>query len=227
MFLLFSVCVAATCAWQAQAGFLIKAIETDLVSGDCSSNGTGVHLDLWTEGVSYSNSATEDGYLAIEYNGTTAYCCWVPELDLTNEFPCTTPPSPPPSCPDGFEQFEGNCFMFSSRRSSWGEARKFCTGKGGYLARPDTVANFFIIGSIKNTKLDHWFDLNKKNIDKWQYSDRSKPKQKYWAAGKPHTSMLGLLGKEECVAYDHKKEFMWSNYKCTDKKRFICEAKLS
>jgi len=226
MTLLLAALLAFCCTSSVWGGLLVTTIETDLVKGDCSVNGTGIHLNHWAEGVSYSNSKTEDGYLAIEYNGHTAYCCRVPKVDYESQYPCTTPPPPPPKCPTGYEEFEGKCYLFAIKSSGWADARKACELLDSHLARPDASANAFIVRKIKNSGHDFWFDLNDRNSTDMVYTNSLAPEFVDWAEGEPNNHFSIMFGSEDCAAYDSEKGFKWNDENCDSELRFICERNL-
>merc|ERR1711970_1489947 len=107
---------------------------------------------------------------AVEYNGYTAICCIVPEEKQGSEYPCSTPP---PVCPAGFEEYDGQCYFFSVDEQEWTDAKATCEGMGATLARPTEAGNAFIVGNIKTSSDDWWIDLNDRDCDNMQYSDSS------------------------------------------------------
>jgi len=208
-------------------GYLSTMVETDLVAGDCTTDGSGMALNHWIEGVAYSTtkSAETGGYLAVEYHGDSAMCCVLPELDLQNGHPCTTPPPPPPQCPQYWEQNNGKCFFFHHKKVDWAAAKASCESLDSTLARPDALTNEFIAQTIANTAADFWFDLNKNNSTEFSWTNSLVPTFTDWAAGEPNNyDFFG--GEENCAQYGWLKDFKWNDEGCHNTARYICQRDL-
>jgi hypothetical protein len=67
----------------------------------------------------------------------------------------TTTVTPGNSCPSGWQEFRGHCYLLVAKDASWADAEKDCNYKGGHLASIHSAAESSFITSLY-TRSYHW-----------------------------------------------------------------------
>ncbi|XP_078090801.1 CD209 antigen-like protein C isoform X2 [Mustelus asterias] len=122
-------------------------------------------------------------------------------------------------CPVQWTPFKQNLYYFSSRKSTWKEARKFCQLMDADLAVINSTEEQMYIRW--NSFHDHWIGLN--DIDeerKWQWVDGTDydSNLKFWRKGQPD---LEATEDEDCVV--NSGEGGWDDWPCSSIHFTICE----
>ena len=78
-----------------------------------------------------------------------------------------------PSCPEGWQQFDGKCFFWvTNQKRNWTEAENFCKSKGRHLASVTSKEiNKYILEEVKKRKLKVWIGAtDQKEEGVWEWS---------------------------------------------------------
>ncbi|XP_063736663.1 macrophage mannose receptor 1-like [Eleginops maclovinus] len=106
-------------------------------------------------------------------------------------------------------------FVLINSTRTWPEAQSYCREHHTDLASVRNQTENQQIAGLIPSGVSYWIGLYKES---WKWSDGSPFSFKYWAGGKP-----GLTGiKRVCVAAAFKESGRWFDYKCAEKKPFIC-----
>ncbi|XP_014859216.1 PREDICTED: collectin-12-like isoform X2 [Poecilia mexicana] len=179
--------------------------------------------------------------------------------------PSTCPPStcPPSTCPEpstnpptnttrsltceaGWEPHGGNCYYFSTSKSSWTDSRRSCTDLGSDLVKIDSrEEQAFLLGRVRDLMKDNedrfWIGLtDSKEEGKWLWVDGSALDQSlsFWNQTQPDNNSPAHSAEAEsdCVRMGKKGKKggsddlkSWFDTSCKYPQKSICEktAKLS
>uniref|UniRef100_H3BZF8 C-type lectin domain-containing protein n=1 Tax=Tetraodon nigroviridis TaxID=99883 RepID=H3BZF8_TETNG len=136
---------------------------------------------------------------------------------------------PCPKCPDGWQEFEGQCYYFSDNKLKWEEARERCQQQGADLVQvsskeeqqflTDRVKpmmsdndDLFWIGLTDSVTEDTWLWVNGSSLDE---------RLKFWAIDEPNNYLDG----EDCVRMGNTGGNInsWSDRACGHSEKSICE----
>ncbi|XP_043995166.1 CD209 antigen-like protein E [Gambusia affinis] len=156
---------------------------------------------------------------------------------------------PPPSCPPppavkdltclkcepGWEPHGGNCYYFSTTKSSWNDSRSSCIDRGSDLVKIDsreeqTFLESRLRGLMKDDEDKFWIGLTDSVEEgKWFWVDGSALDESlsFWSHNDPDDWKGKNPAGEDCVrmgerggTHDLK---CWFDYSCNIKNRCICE----
>merc|ERR1712066_480870 len=128
-------------------------------------------------------------------------------------------------CEIGWNMFDGSCYKVFTDKMSWYDAKKKCKDQNADLASiTSTSENKFV------------FELAKKNSSTWATwigaNDIAKEGTFTWADGTAWAftnwnkeEPNDWKKAEDCVLMWVKKDGLWDDAKCNDKRRFICQMK--
>ena len=140
-----------------------------------------------------------------------------------------------PSCPKGWEEKEGRCFLWPDPVLSWANAEKFCNDEGGHLAsvtnleihnyiwsklNPKARDTFFWIGGTDQDKEGKWkwTDGSDWNFTKWATSPKKQPDNYNWLFGS---------GGQHCLQiYSFSATNGWDDQDCEKERKFVCSQRL-
>ncbi|XP_067400746.1 perlucin-like isoform X1 [Emydura macquarii macquarii] len=123
-----------------------------------------------------------------------------------------------PYCPQGWEEFQRNCYFFSSDKESWEQARISCNEHTAELA---VISNqweqTFLAGGINSTH--HWIGLSNEGTEgSWLWVDGSPVSYTSWSAGNPDVNKTLKI----CVRLTGRGG-AWSRAQCETRYNFVCE----
>ncbi|XP_032436977.1 hepatic lectin-like isoform X1 [Xiphophorus hellerii] len=161
--------------------------------------------------------------------------------------------SPPPTCPSadknktflkceaGWELYGGNCYYFSTNKSSWTDSRSSCQHHGSDLVKIDSrEEQLFLCRKLRrfihhmkiNETRNFWIGLtDSKEEGKWFWVDGS-PLNKslsFWSEDQPGNKHGGnkTAKDRDCVRMERKTKeeepIYWFDASCDDPLRSICE----
>jgi hypothetical protein len=125
---------------------------------DCSVMVVEIDNFWWEDS---SCLAPEDNYNAVavicQYDidvasTTTTSAASTTSTTVTTTTTTTTTVTPGNSCPSGWQEFEGHCYLAEDNRLTWAEAEKDCTNKGGHLASVHSAAENIFIRSLDSER---------------------------------------------------------------------------
>ena len=126
------------------------------------------------------------------------------------------------SCPDGWEPFEGKCYLWvTNRKSTWTNAETFCKEVGGHLASiTNAEVNKYMLDRVGQNKIKVWIGANdRKTEGTWEWTDCSPFTFKDWVH--PPTT---LQTKDNCVELYNTTEYErgWNDLECFIPLNFVC-----
>lgn len=99
------------------------------------------------------------------------------------------------TCPDGFEEFRGACYFFSSDPcTGWNDARQTCISKGADLVSIESPAEFsFLSSKIKNAGFYYTSGTDLASEGSFLWEATGQPIYQYgnfftWGSGQPDNS---------------------------------------
>ncbi|XP_050923126.1 C-type lectin domain family 4 member C isoform X2 [Lates calcarifer] len=169
----------------------------------------------------------------VKERSETKPCITVPPV-------CPTPPEVKINdscvrCETGWEQHGGQCYYFSTRRSSWNESRSFCQSEGGDLVKIDRREKQSLLEKTVRDKMDHVEDLfwigltDSKTEGEWLWVDDSplNTSLSFWMSWEPDNWRGEDPDGENCArmgvrggATDLK---CWNDISCKANEKYICE----
>uniref|UniRef100_A0A3B3VWA1 C-type lectin domain-containing protein n=1 Tax=Poecilia latipinna TaxID=48699 RepID=A0A3B3VWA1_9TELE len=158
---------------------------------------------------------TEDASCCLQTTQTSTeiYSSWFIEGFVFEDLTCL-------KCEAGWEQHGGNCYYFSTSKSSWTDSRRSCTDLGSDLVKIDSreEQDMFWIGLT---------DL--KEEGKWFWVDGS-PQDKsltFWKDGEPDNASKDGADSADCARMGRKIEAQglksWFDISCNFPHKSICE----
>ncbi|XP_074555145.1 C-type lectin domain family 10 member A-like [Halichoeres trimaculatus] len=127
-------------------------------------------------------------------------------------------------CPPGWEQFDFNCYHFSTLSLSWNESRDWCEKHQAHLVilHSDKAWDFVIRHSMPNF---HWVGLSDWRTGRWEWINRTPYTFEYrrWMPGQPDGWSGHRLGEgdEDCAHLHHNGRL--NDLHCSTKMSFICQ----
>ncbi|XP_041634971.1 ladderlectin-like [Cheilinus undulatus] len=125
------------------------------------------------------------------------------------------------SCPSGWSEYKGRCFLFISTKETWADAEKDCLNRGGHLAsvHRSSEHNFirtYILGIAHSSPLT-WLGGSEQE-GTWFWSDGTSFDFTYWAKGQPDDS-------GSCLVMNYRDDRKFDDERCSNKKPFVCAMK--
>ncbi|XP_043935616.1 asialoglycoprotein receptor 1-like [Protopterus annectens] len=129
-------------------------------------------------------------------------------------------------CPSDWQMFKHSCYYFSQEYHNWSEAQRQCEIKQSNLVMIKSREQQDFLKSI--LKYKYWMGLTDADHEKqWKWVD-GKPcdctgkNRLYWYSKEPDNwSSGGSSTDEDCAVI--RPDGGWSDIKCTDTERWICE----
>uniref|UniRef100_A0A3B3WBW2 C-type lectin domain-containing protein n=1 Tax=Poecilia mexicana TaxID=48701 RepID=A0A3B3WBW2_9TELE len=161
---------------------------------------------------------TEDASCCLQTTQTSTeiYSSWFTEGFVFEGLTCLT-------CEAGWEPHGGNCYYFSTSKSSWTDSRRSCTDLGSDLVKIDSREDIMIL-HLKN----FWIGLtDSKEEGKWLWVDGSPLNKSFWMPWEPDNTNITNPGGEDCGGMGKKggaDDLMcWFDQLCGLRRRSICE----
>ena len=101
------------------------------------------------------------------------------------------------ACPDGFEEYENNCYYLSPVEKTWDNSRSHCQSLGYNLATITSEnLNSFLKNLVKTKAVPHWIGLNDQITEKtFQWTGTKKAfsygrllESDPWQSGEPNVT---------------------------------------
>ncbi|XP_053086703.1 C-type lectin domain family 17, member A-like [Pangasianodon hypophthalmus] len=127
------------------------------------------------------------------------------------------------------EAHHTGCFYFSSsfycmskETKSWEESRQNCSSRGADLVIINSKEEHEFIGQQLGGS-QAWIGLSDRDREgEWKWVDGTPLTTEYWGPGEP-----GNTGDEDCAEIYNTDKVVWNDMKCSDKRHWICEKRLS
>ncbi|KAM4550872.1 hepatic lectin-like isoform 1-T3 [Fundulus diaphanus] len=139
-------------------------------------------------------------------------------------------------CGAGWELQGGNCYNFSTMRSSWNESRRSCKDLGGDLVKIDSrEEQMFLFGRLRDIMEDDledmfWIGLTDSEEEgRWLWVDGSplNSSLSFWFDGQPDNKSLDGAAEADCVRMGKigGADFLksWFDISCNYPQKSICE----
>ncbi|XP_050924431.1 CD209 antigen-like protein E isoform X5 [Lates calcarifer] len=137
-------------------------------------------------------------------------------------------------CETGWEQHGGQCYYFSTRRSSWKESRSFCKRRGGDLVKIDSREEQSFLEKTVRKKMDHdedlfWIGLtDSKTEGEWLWVDDSplNTSLSFWMTWEPDNWTVDDPDGENCARIGAIRDYdliRWYDRSCKVNQKYICE----
>ncbi|XP_020511230.2 galactose-specific lectin nattectin-like [Labrus bergylta] len=131
------------------------------------------------------------------------------------------------TCPSGWTQFDGSCYMFHFRDMDWADAERYCTTVGGNLASVHNKEEYTFLKTtlqaVAGKQLAVWlggYDAVKEGV--WLWSDGTFFDFKLWFKGEPNN----YTGHENCMEMNFRGREYVNDSNCNVKRSFFCEKRL-
>ncbi|KAJ7992063.1 hypothetical protein DPEC_G00274680 [Dallia pectoralis] len=144
---------------------------------------------------------------------------------------------PPALCPLFWTEFDGHCYRFFPRNSTWAEADLYCSefSNGFRSAKLSSIhsweENVFVYdlvnSRISGIPTDIWIGLHDRRQEgTLEWSDGSTYKYSYWDGNQPDDGIHSLPVKEDCVEIwyrQHSALRSWNDNSCDKAFPFVCK----
>eukprot|EP00058_Branchiostoma_floridae_P004563 XP_002590051.1 hypothetical protein BRAFLDRAFT_129759 [Branchiostoma floridae] len=125
-------------------------------------------------------------------------------------------------CPDGYHEFNGQCYMFSANKMAYHDAEKNCLDQGATMAViKDQFTHNYLVTHIRNTVDEsHWFGLNDRQAEgTWVWTDGGALGDfNVWHSREPNSA-----GDEDCAELRKVYSYDWNDLSCTAQQHYICQ----
>lgn len=138
-------------------------------------------------------------------------------------------------CPDGWEEFNGKCYLSVNELKTWDEAERHCQSLNSHLASVHSIVeNRFLVGrsvcpSRYEGRLCSWVGGTREGSKSWSWTDGSSWDFENWAPGQPSSSP-----DEDCIHFFSQDGTVpsidkgkWNDAFCTHRFPFICSVPAS
>ncbi|XP_007896819.1 lectin-like [Callorhinchus milii] len=132
-------------------------------------------------------------------------------------------------CQEGFTSFNNMCYKYIHRRLCFHDAEMHCRNNypGGHLASVHCNLNHQLLRDLaKDAYYTHpmtWIGLTDCSKEcHFLWTDGTVSDHTEWCPGEPSDQ----VGKENCVAMNHKLQYLWTDEECKNEFNFICAYRL-
>ncbi|XP_068994686.1 asialoglycoprotein receptor-like 1 [Embiotoca jacksoni] len=134
------------------------------------------------------------------------------------------------TCREGWDSFQGGCYLLSTNTVTWHQAEEHCKTQGGHLAVLNNVEKLDYISKIVEIRYSYWIGLvERQHEGHWSWVDgtdfNSNPT--FWDKGQPDDWDYRENG-EDCGQIhdsDRRKRKRWNDADCDQLFRYICETR--
>ena len=153
------------------------------------------------------------------------------ETSTTTTTSTTKPPTRPDTCDDGWQRFNGHCYLFVTQQyKTWDDALSYCGARSSYLLEITSDMEYEFVktklGRLLTNYGYYWYwtggtDRRSQGTFLYHHSGEPVP-NKYWATGQPDN----WGGNEHCVGmYYSSSEYdgLCSGSCSNGRRRFVCE----
>uniref|UniRef100_A0A3B3XKC1 C-type lectin domain-containing protein n=1 Tax=Poecilia mexicana TaxID=48701 RepID=A0A3B3XKC1_9TELE len=151
------------------------------------------------------------------------YSSWFTEGFVFEDLTCL-------KCEAGWEQHGGNCYYFSTSKSSWTDSRRSCTDLGSDLVKIDSREEQIRLRFLMEDDEDKfWIGLTDSGEeDEWLWVDGSPLDESlsFWGYGQPDDLGVYDLPGADCVRMGQKDRYdlkCWYDRGCDYPQKSICE----
>ncbi|KAK5617685.1 hypothetical protein CRENBAI_001663 [Crenichthys baileyi] len=124
-------------------------------------------------------------------------------------------------CREGWREYEGKCYFFSTDTKSWMEANAYCLEQNTNLMSIQDIHERLWVRTQIGTEI-FWIGLNDKIVEGvWEWSD-GKPFIEYlsfWMSGQPDN----WNDAEDCGQLVGSNSGHWNDENCNNKRKYICK----
>lgn len=130
-----------------------------------------------------------------------------------------------PSCPDGYLNWEDDCYKLYDVAKKWNAAEQHCVADGAHLASVHSAAEDHFLnllsqqGSAGNKHT--WIGFNDRQAEgTYGWTDGSPVDYSNWHSGEPND----YDSREDCVELNFfELDGTWNDHFCSEQHRFICK----
>ncbi|KAF3697669.1 Ladderlectin Precursor [Channa argus] len=128
----------------------------------------------------------------------------------------------PATCPSGWTDFNGRCFLYVPTEMTWAYAEKNCLSHGGNLASVHSTDEYQVIQIMISNFNDSypltWLGgTDAQQEGTWFWSDGSSFKFKYWSQSQPDNR-----GSAHCMLMNFGDERKFDDQPCSKMKPSVC-----
>ncbi|XP_034156883.1 C-type lectin domain family 4 member M [Pangasianodon hypophthalmus] len=120
--------------------------------------------------------------------------------------------------------FKSSFYYMSKEQKGWEESRQDCSSRGADLVIINSREEQEFIGQQLGSTVA-WIGLSDRDREgEWKWVDGTPLTTKYWRPGEPNNS-----DDEDCaeIYYSDSNKAVWNDNKCSEKRHWICEKRLS
>ncbi|XP_069120588.1 perlucin-like [Argopecten irradians] len=134
------------------------------------------------------------------------------------------------SCRNGWETYDGHCYLLGDRKVTWGDASALCKAEHAHLA---VIPNYHVDNFLRQlaTKYAYghsetirfWLDGSDADIEgDWIWAESGhRVTYTHWNHGEPSNSRHGT---DDCLVLHGGMGFRWDDIPCLYQARYICES---
>ena len=148
------------------------------------------------------------------------------EPSSTTTSTTTKPPTRPDTCDDGWQRFNGHCYLFVDQWKTWDDALSYCEARSSYLLEITSDTEYEFVGTELVRLLRkygfYWYWTGGTDRRSFLYHHSGEPvPNKYWAPGEPNNAS----GNQHCVYIFYSISEYTGLYdgSCSNSGRFVCE----
>uniref|UniRef100_A0A3B5QYW8 C-type lectin domain-containing protein n=1 Tax=Xiphophorus maculatus TaxID=8083 RepID=A0A3B5QYW8_XIPMA len=140
---------------------------------------------------------------------------------------------PQSECEAGWEKHGGNCYYFSTTKSSWNDSRRSCADLGSDLVKIDSREEQIFSSTFPVQMFLFWIGLTDlKEEGRWFWVDGSPLDESvtFWNDREPDNRSKDGAGSADCGRMGRKREYenlkSWFDISCNYPHKSICEKTL-
>ncbi|XP_029941424.1 macrophage mannose receptor 1-like [Salarias fasciatus] len=126
-------------------------------------------------------------------------------------------------CDQGWREYEGSCYFFSTEPKTWKEANAYCLHRRSNLMSIQDVNERLWLRTQINSEI-YWIGLNDQAVEgvyEWSDGTTFIPYFSYWMQGQPDN--YGDEPGEDCVQVVGYNFGQWNDEHCNVSRKFICK----
>ncbi|XP_051984579.1 ladderlectin-like isoform X2 [Xyrauchen texanus] len=127
------------------------------------------------------------------------------------------------NCPLEWSEYGCRCFKFFNTPLTWIDAEITCLTYGSNLASVHNPDEYIFIQNMirqqTHTSTSTWIGGHNAVSEKsWLWSNGKPMNYQLWAPGEPSNGG----GREHCIEMNFSESSYWNDYKCAEKKPYVC-----